>query len=62
MLGQLAPQHGQLGQPAGVPAPGAGDGPHPVAVAGEYGDDDLAEGEQRGLRQHPQQVDPACST
>ncbi len=57
VLRQLAPQHGELAQPAEVPAPGAGDRPNAVAVAGEHGHDDLAETQEHGLRQHPEEVD-----
>ena len=56
MLGEPTAQDGQLGQPAEVPTPGAGDGPGPVAVTGQDGDEELAEGEQRRLGQHPEQV------
>ena len=35
VLRQLTTQDGQLGQPVHVPAPGAGDGPGPLAVAGQ---------------------------
>ena len=55
MFGQLAPQHRQLAEPAEVPAPGTGDGPGPVAVAGQHGDEVLTEGQQRRLGQDPQQ-------
>ena len=53
VLRQLTPQHRQLGQPAEVPPPGSGDGPDPFAIAGEHGDEDLTEGQERRLRQHP---------
>ena len=58
MLGEPTAQDGQLGQPAEVPTPGAGDGPGPVAVTGQDGDEELAEGEQRRLGQHPEQCEP----
>ena len=52
----------QLAQVAGVPQPGAGHRPGPVAVAGQQGHDHFAEGEQRRLGQDPEEVEPACST
>ena len=58
VLRQLAPQHRQLGQPPEVPAPGPADGPGPVAIAGEPGDEELTDGQQRRLGQHPQQTEP----
>ena len=61
VFGQLAPQQRDLGQPPDVPAPGARDGPDPVAVAGQHGDDDLAEGQQRRLRQHPHEAEPGVA-
>ena len=57
VLGQLAPQDGDLPAPVRVPAPRSGDRPRPVAVAGQHGDEDLTQGQQRRLRQHPHQVD-----
>ena len=41
--GQVAAQHGDLGQPAGVPPPGPGDGAGPVRVAGQQRHDHLAQ-------------------
>ena len=58
VFGQLAPQLRQLAEPAEVPAPGTRDGPGPVAVAGQHGDQKLTEGQQRRLRQDPQQAEP----
>ncbi len=58
---ELAPQRRQLGKAAEVPAPGAGDGPGPVTIAGQHGDDDFTEGQECGLRQHSQQAEPGVA-
>ncbi len=50
MLGQLTPEQRELSEVPGVPAPGTDDRPGAVAVARQYGDHDLADRQQGGLR------------
>ena len=61
LLGELAPEQGELGEAAAVPPPRPDDGTHPVAVTGQHGHDHLSEGQQRRLRQHPHEMDPGVA-
>ena len=56
--GHLAAQAVQLREVAGVPPPCAGDRPQPPAVAGEHRHQQLAQGQERRLGQHPDQMEP----
>ncbi len=55
--GQIGSQSRDLGPVPRVPSPGTGHGPHPLAITGQDGHDDLSQSQQRRLGQHARQVE-----